>query len=161
MKKISAMLVVMLMIMISMVPAFAVESPQATTFKYNVIIIPSDGGDGTFEFVTDIDENGDQHVQLEPKPKPGYEFERWEIEGPYTPNGSLTDENLDITIRGDVTVIPYFKNAKGEIETGTINIDHSPTSPQTGAANDALPYAIIILAVAACGAAAIKLVKSK
>lgn len=161
MKKISAMLVVVLMLMISMVPAFAVESPQATTFKYEVIIIPSDGGDGTFDFVTDIDENGDQHVEIVAKPKPGYEFERWEIEGPYTPNGSLTDDKLDITIRGDVIVIPYFKNAQGQVETGTINIDHSPTSPQTGAANDVLPYAIIILSVAACGAAAIKLVKSK
>lgn len=161
MKKISAMLVVVLMLMISMVPAFAVVSPQATTYKYDVILIPSDGGDGTYDFVTDIDENGNQHVDLEAKPKPGYEFDHWEIDGPYTPNGEMTDPKLNITIRGDVTVVPYFKDAKGQVETGTMNIDNSSKSPQTGAANDVLPYAIIILSVAACGAAAIKLVKSK
>lgn len=38
--------------------------------------------------------------------------------------------------------------------------DPSPTSPQTGS-NDFIPYAIAVVAIASCGAAVVKLAKSK
>ncbi len=161
MKKISAILFAVIILMFSVVPAFAVESPQASSLKYDVVIIPTEGGDGTFEFETGIDENGDQLVIIRPLPKPNYEFDHWDIKGAYSTKGKLTDEELELKIHSDITVTPYFKNQKGTVATGTVNVDHSGTSPQTGKADMALPVAIIVLSVAACAAATLKLVKSK
>ncbi len=162
MKKIMTALFVMLILMLSVVPAFAVDSPQATSFKYDVIVIPTEGGDGSYQFTTDIDENGNQHVVLTPIVKPGYEFDHWEIEGEYTTDGKLTDSRLELTIHSDIKVTPYFRDAQsGTVATGTVAVDHSGTSPQTGDMSNVIPYAIIILSIAACGVASLKLVKSR
>lgn len=161
MKKISAILFAVIILVFSVVPAFAAESPQASSLKYGLIIIPTEGGDGSYEFESGVDENGYQAVVIRPIPKPNYEFDHWDIKGAYTTNGKLTDAELRLNIRGDITVTPYFNNQKGTVATGTVNVDHSGTSPQTGKADMALPVAIIVLSVAACAAATLKLVKSK
>ena len=62
MKKIVSVLFAILMVAFATIPAFAAESPvattspQTTTYKYHVEVIPSDGGDGKYEFTTEIDE---------------------------------------------------------------------------------------------------------
>lgn len=48
----------------------------------------------------------------------------------------------------------------GAVATATAKKDDSTTSPKTGA-SDVVPYAILVLSLAACGAAVFKLVKSK
>ena len=166
MKKIVTVLVAIIMVAMAAVPAFAVESPvattspQTTTYKYYVEVIPSDGGDGKYEFTTDIDEEGRQHVHIIPKPNPGYVFDHWEIEGSYTTDNKLTDEEIDLVITGDIKVIPYFrKPGSSTVETGTVNKDMSDTSPKTGS-NDVLPYAVMMLSIAACGAGVVMLVKT-
>lgn len=161
MKKIITIAVAVLMVVMSVMPAFAAISPQSTTKRYEVIIIPSDFGDPEYEFTTDIDTDGNQHVHIKPNPKPGYTFDHWEIDGEYVPVGELTDEDLDLIISGDITVTPhYIKTDTSEPVTGTINVDNSGTSPQTGS-NSALPYVIVFLSLAACGAIVVKLVTSK
>ena len=166
MKKLVSIMCAILIIVFATVPVFAandpVYSPVATTapgsLEYTVIVIPTGGGDGSYEFTTDIDENGNQSVHIVPKPNPGYTFDHWEIEGPYTTDNKLTDAEMDLIITGDITVTPYFIK-DGEVETGTVSKDGSTTSPQTGA-NDMLPYAVIMLSVLACGTAVVMLVKT-
>lgn len=169
MKKIVSVLFAILMVVFATIPAFAaedsVESPvattaPATTFKYEVDVIPSEGGDGSYEFTTDIDEDGEQHVHIIPKPNPGYTFDHWEIDGSYKTDNKLTDSEMDLIISGDIKVTPYYKKSgSSTVETGTVNRDVNKTSPQTGA-NDVLPYAIIMLSIAACGASVVMLVRT-
>lgn len=166
MKKLVSIMCAILMVVFATVPAFAanngVQSPVATTatssLEYTVIVIPTGGGDGSYEFTSDIDEDGNQNVHIVPKPNPGYTFDHWEIEGSYTTNDKLTDAEMDLVINGDIKVTPYYTK-DGQIETGTVNQDGSSTSPQTGA-NDVLPYAVIMLSVLACGTAVVMLVKT-
>ncbi len=165
MKKAIAVLFAVIMVAFATVPAFAAEvnSPVATTapdssLEYEVDIIPTEGGDGTYEFVTEIDENGNQVVSISPKPNPGYTFNHWEIDGPYTTENELTDAQMRLIITGDITVTPYFEKS-GTVATGTVSTDTSTTSPQTGA-NDALPYAVGVLSLLACGAAVAMLVRT-
>lgn len=164
MKKISTMLFAVMILLVSMVPVFAAESPQATTgvVSYEVIIIPTEGGDAKYEYVTGIDSDGKQYVDITALPKPGYEFDHWEILGAYTTKDKLTDTPIKLYISGDITVTPYYRKSSGDtpVATGTVNKDISGKSPQTGSSN-AIPYIVLILSVAACGAATIKLVKSK
>ena len=60
MKKTIAVLFAVMMMLLSAVPAFAAASPEPSTFKYKVEIIPTEGGDGDYKFTTGIDENGEQ-----------------------------------------------------------------------------------------------------
>ena len=64
MKKTIAVLFAVMMMLLSAVPAFAAVSPEPSTFKYKVEVIPTEGGDGDYKFTTGIDENGEQHVTL-------------------------------------------------------------------------------------------------
>lgn len=167
MKKTIAVLFAAMMMLFSVVPAFAAESPQPSTFRYKVDVIPTEGGDGDYKFTTGIDENGEQHVYIEPLPNDGYVFDHWEISGgPFRTDSKYTDANMDIIISGDLVCIPYYRKASdgssttGPVATATANKDNSTTSPKTGA-SDVLPYAILVLSLAACGAAVFKLVKSK
>ena len=72
MKKTIAVLFAVMMMLLSAVPAFAAASPEPSTFKYKVEIIPTEGGDGDYKFTTGIDKNGEQHVFIEPLPYDGY-----------------------------------------------------------------------------------------
>ncbi len=160
MKKTVSIICAVLLIALSAFPAFAVESPQASTFSYDVEVVPTLGGSGTYNYVGGINENGEEEVHLSATPDPGYIFDHWEIKGPYRTNDSLTDANIIIFASGKITATPYFKKpGSSTVETGTVNKDGSGTSPQTGA-NDFIPYAVVLLSVVACGAAVLKLVKS-
>ena len=157
MKKTIAVLFAVMMMLLSAVPAFAAASPQPSTFKYKVEIIPTEGGDGDYKFTTGIDEKGEQHVYIEPLPYDGYTFDHWEISGgPFRTDSKYTDANMNIIISGDIVCTPYYRKASSGGTTGP----DSTTSPKTGA-SDVVPYAILVLSLAACGAAVFKLVKSK
>lgn len=167
MKKTIAVLFAVMMMLLSVVPAFAAASPEPSTFKYKVEIIPTEGGDGDYKFTTGIDEKGEQHVYIEPLPYDGYVFDHWEISGgPFRTDSKYTDANMNIIISGDLVVcIPYYRKASsggttGPVATATAKKDDSTTSPKTGA-SDVVPYAILVLSLSACGAAVFKLVKSK
>ena len=160
MKKIIAVLFAVMMMLLSAVPAFAAVSPEPSTFKYKVEVIPTEGGDGDYKFTTGIDEKGEQHVFIEPLPYDGYTFDHWEIS-----DSKYTDPNMNIIISGDLVCTPYYRKASsggttGPVATATAKKDDSTTSPKTGA-SDVVPYAILVLSLAACGAAVFKLVKSK
>lgn len=167
MKKTIAVLFAVMMMLLSAVPAFAAVSPEPSTFKYKVEIIPTEGGDGDYKFTTGIDEKGEQHVYIEPLPYDGYVFDHWEISGgPFRTDSKYTDPNMNIIIiSGDLVCTPYYRKASsggttGPVATATAKKDDSTTSPKTGA-SDVVPYAILVLSLAACGAAVFKLVKSK
>lgn len=157
MKKIVSVVFAVMMLVLTAVPAMALVSPEAS-YKYEVEVIPTEGGDGTYEFTTEIDEDGNQNVVIKPLPNPGYDFDHWVIDGPYTTEDKLTDAEMTLVITGDITVTPYYVK-DGQVATGTVDKDDSSKSPQTGA-SDVLPYAVMILSVLACGTAAVMLVKT-
>lgn len=96
MKKTIAVLFAVMMMLLSAVPAFAAVSPEPSTFKYKVEVIPTEGGDGDYKFTTGIDENGEQHVYIEPLPYDGYTFDHWEISGgPFRTDSKYTDANMN------------------------------------------------------------------
>lgn len=158
MKKIVSIVFAIMLIALSVVPAFAAVSPTAPTYKYTVEIIPTEGGDGSYEFTSSIDENGNQNVHITPKPNPGYKFDHWVIEGEYTTNDKLTDADMDLVITSDIKATPYFTK-DGQVATGTVNKDTGSTSPQTGA-NDFVPYIVMMSSVLACGVAVMLLCKT-
>lgn len=166
MKKIIAVMFAAIVMLFSVVPAFAAVSPEPSTFKYKVEIIPTEGGDGDYKFTTGIDEKGEQHVFIEPIPYDGYTFDHWEITGgPFRTDSKYTDANMNIIISGDIVCTPYYRKASnggttGPVATATAKKDNSTTSPKTGA-SDAIPYVVLVLSLAACSAAVVKLVKSK
>lgn len=166
MKKIIAVMFAAIVMLFSVVPAFAAVSPEPSTFKYKVEIIPTEGGDGDYKFTTGIDKNGEQHVFIEPIPYDGYTFDHWEISGgPFRTDSKYTDANMNIIISGDIVCTPYYRKASnggttGPVATATAKKDNSTTSPKTGA-SDVVPYVVLVLSLAACSAAVVKLVKSK
>ena len=166
MKKVIAVMFAAIAMLFSVVPAFAAVSPEPSTFKYKVEIIPTEGGDGDYKFTTGIDKNGEQHVFIEPIPYDGYTFDHWEITGgPFRTDSKYTDANMDIIISGDLVCTPYYRKASnggttGPVATATAKKDNSTTSPKTGA-SDVVPYVVLVLSLAACSAAVFKLVKSK
>lgn len=166
MKKIIAVMFAAIVMLFSVVPAFAAVSPEPSTFKYKVEIIPTEGGDGDYKFTTGIDEKGEQHVFIEPIPYDGYTFDHWEISGgPFRTDSKYTDANMNIIISGDIVCTPYYRKASnggttGPVATATAKKDNSTTSPKTGA-SDVVPYVVLVLSLAACSAAVVKLVKSK
>ena len=166
MKKTIAVLFAVMMMLLSAVPAFAAASPEPSTFKYKVEIIPTEGGDGDYKFTTGIDKNGEQHVFIEPLPYDGYTFDFCEISGGlFRIDSMYTVANINIIISGDIVCTPYYRKASsggssGPVSTASAMKDDSTTSLKTGA-SDVVPYAILVLSLAACGAAVFKLVKSK
>lgn len=169
MKKVVSCIIALMLVMFAAVPAFAasddIKSPQGT-LKYVVVVDDTKGGKGDYQMTTGINEKGEQVVHLTAKPDENYKFDHWVIDGPYTPEGSLTDPTLDVVITGDITATPYFVTSDGKTEptqagtTVAVQKDTSPSSPKTGR-NDAPLYAIILFAVAACGVATVKFVKSR
>ena len=164
MKKVISIVFAVMLIALSALPAFAVEvDSPISEFEYGVTVVPypSNGGNGTYEFTTEIDEDGFQVVHLVSKPNEGFKFDHWEIEGEYTTDNKLTDAEIDVVISGDIIVKPYFVSlTPDETPTTVVNKDTTPTSPKTGYDNTAL-YAILVFAAAACGFAAFKLAKSR
>ena len=155
MKKVVSLALALVLMLAVSIPVFAAPS---RTYTYVVVVIPTTGGSGDYEFTTGIDEDGNQNVHLTPKPKSGYSFDHWVIEGPYKTNQPLTDGNLDITITGDIKVTPYY-TINGESPTQAVTTDTSDKSPQTGPSS-AMPYVIIGLSLIAV-AVSVTIVKSK
>ena len=107
MKKVVSLALALVLMLAASIPVFAAPSPTGT-YTYVVVVIPTTGGSGDYEFTTGIDEDGNQNVHLTPKPKSGYSFDHWVIDGPYKTDQPLTDGNLDIIITGDIKVTPYY-----------------------------------------------------
>lgn len=159
MKKLLAVLCTLILVVFSVIPAFAVVSPEGTTIGFEITNVPSTGGDTTIEILEEYDDNS-KDIIIRPKPDDGYEFDYWEIIGDYSTNGDLTDAELKLHVKGDVQLIPHFKK-KSTGETPSVVVpDNSSSSPQTGS-SDSVVYTVILLAVAACGIATFKLAKSK
>ncbi|MCH5296610.1 MAG: hypothetical protein J1E85_02955 [Ruminococcus sp.] len=168
MKKFVSCIMALMLVMFAAIPAFAatddIKSPEGD-LRYKVTVEQTTGGKGSYEFTSDINEKGEQGVSLTATAEPGYKFDHWVINGSYTTDGSLNDATLNIIITSDIVATPYFVKIDGTEPTqaGTtvaVQKDTSPSSPKTGR-NDAPLYAIILFAVAACGVATVKFVKSK
>lgn len=183
MKKVVAIMLAVILVAFSVVSVFAVQSPGGK-FKYKVVVVPTEGGYGTYEFTSEIDENAEQGVRLYPIPYDGYTFHHWEIRGlfrndPYgfdivhlgavSLNTSLLAAvssaasgveygTMDMMIHSDIYAYPYYLK-DGKVAGGVATKDTSPVSPQTGA-NDVLPYVVIALSVVAVGTAVALFVKS-
>ena len=167
MKKVLTIAVAVLLIAVSVMPAFAagVDSPGATKANYVIHIIgDGEGGHVVNEYKTDVDENGKQTVVITGIPDEGYEFTGWEIEGDYVPQGDMTDAELELIISGDIDVKPNFKKTSTDDTTATTEtkavptekkvIDDGSKSPQTGS-SDGFAYAILIVSLIALSAVVI------
>jgi len=162
MKKVFAVCVAMLIVVLAIVPAFAAADDNPSPTKpdeYNIVIHNSNGGTATYTTKTDKD---GKHVTLVAHPKNGYKFTGWKIDGKYTLEvGELTDKEIQILLKSDVDAYPQFQK-KGSTTSTSISIDSSQTSPKT---NDSNPLFFIIafgaLFVVAAGAVGVKLAISK
>lgn len=160
MKKTFSIISVVLILLLSVVPAFAatdgtVRSPHGDD-AFTVIIHPTQGGTGDWYYTTEPAADRSVGVHIYAIPNEGYTFDHWEVKGSYTANQSYsylntakisvpvlakTDANgnddalgaLDLTISGDVEATPYFKKTgTDEVATGTPKADDSSKSPKTG-----------------------------
>ena len=142
MKKTFAILIAVLLIAVSVMPAFAVDSPKPTTANYQIVIIPGDGGgDFNFDYKTPVDDNGNQTVHFSANPDDGYEFAGWTFEGDYTLLGDPSNPEIDVIAKGDIKAYPKFVKI-GDKETGDKGTDKTPEkvdtsskSPKTGSAD--------------------------
>ena len=139
MKKTFAILIAVLLIAVSVMPAFAVDSPKPTTANYQITIIPGDGGgDFNFDYKTPVDDDGNQTVHFSADPDDGYEFAGWTFEGDYTLLGDPSNPEIDVIARGDIKAYPKFVKI-GSKDKGTDKtpekVDTSSKSPKTGSAD--------------------------
>ncbi|MBQ1507767.1 MAG: hypothetical protein IIZ36_05030 [Ruminococcus sp.] len=116
MKKVLTVLAAILMLAISVFPAFAeeVRSPEATKASYKIVVQKPEGGRGyrvNYEIKSGIKENGRQTVRFYVDLDEGSEFESWTIEGDYDPdpNLDLTKPDIEIEVFGDVNAVPNVK----------------------------------------------------
>lgn len=139
MKKTFAILIAVLLIAVSVMPAFAVDSPTPTTANYQITIIPGDGGgEFNFEYKTPVNDDGTQTVHFSADPDDGYEFAGWTFEGDYTLLGDPSNPEIDVIARGDIKAYPKFVKI-GSKDKGTDKtpekVDTSSKSPKTGSAD--------------------------
>ena len=128
MKKICAIVLAAVLMIFTVVPAFAAISPMPEV-EYDVVIENTEGGKGSY--TTELVEDK-KHAILVAHPKDGYKFSHWIIDGKYTiVEGSLTDEEILIYLGSDVEATPIFIK-DGTQSTGPADQDHGSTSPQTG-----------------------------
>lgn len=156
MKKALSVVVAVLLIALSVMPAFAesVTSPKATTANYIITIDDAEGGTVVYSYKTEVDENGRQTVEISAVPAEGYEFSKWIIDGVYLSSDELTKADLELIISTDVKLHPVFQKT-GQSATGVPGEkkqDDSSKSPKTGEAGTAVPYVVLSLAVIALGA---------
>ena len=160
MKKCIAIAIAVLLLAVSVLPAFAenIDSPHATKANYIVEVEEEEGGHVDVDYKTGVDDDGNQTIVITAVPKDGYTFAGWIINGSYTTNGSLSDAVLELIISGDISVrATYSKNAEGstspsetptQAPTESRVVDDSTKSPQTGSA-DFAPYVVLVLSAAA------------
>ena len=175
MKKLFTVALAVLVIALSVLPAFAVESPTAKPNSYVITFIDDNGVKGSATYETEIGEDGTQKVTISANVSDGYDFTGWVIEGSYTTNGTMDSNPLGLTISSDLTVYTHAK-AKGDTTptgTGTTDAtdatgttktttpgggstpgsggktaDNGSKSPQTGS-NDSVVYIVLGLSAAA------------
>lgn len=141
MKKICAIVLAAVLMVFTVVPAFAAISPMPPV-EYDVIIENTEGGKGSY--TTEILEDK-KHAILVAHPKDGYKFSHWVIEGDYTiTDGSLTSDEITVLLNSDIVATPHFV-ADGKKPGTTPDQDHGSTSPQTG---DFIPTLMIIFSSA-------------
>lgn len=135
MKKVISILAAVLIISLSVIPAFAesVESPSPTKANYNVVVIPTEGGTATYTYDTEVKDDGTQTVTIHAVPDEGYEFVRWDIEGATPRGGTPEDPDLTFLIGADITVTPHFvKTGEAETQPATKGGDEKGTTPEGG-----------------------------
>ena len=158
MKKLLTVAIAVLVLALSVVPAFAVESPTAKPTSYVITFVDDDGVHGTATYETQIGEDGTQKVTISANVDSGYDFTGWVIEGSYTTNGTLDGNPLGLTISSDLTVYTHGKktgttdatDATGSTKATTPGkkTDDGSKSPQTGS-QDTMVYIVLGLSVAA------------
>lgn len=172
MKKVIAILAAVILVSLSVMPAFAatVNSPEPTRANYNVVINVVEGGSGTYTVIKNVDENGEETIQLSAITNDGYEFTGWTlVAGDAT--GDLSDPNATFVIKSDVEFTPNFKSTGVEPTTSKVTPTNKPTpgkdvdkgdkSPQTGS-NDAFAFvALSVVALALVSTAVIAKKTSK
>ena len=117
MKKALTVLIAVLLIAVSAMPAFAesVNSPTPTKGNYNInITVSEDIGTATYDFVSGVDENGNQQIHLHIDLNDGVEFGGWVLDAGYV-DGDLSKTDTIITISSDAVITA--KKAGGEPET--------------------------------------------
>lgn len=118
MKKAFTILIAVLLIAVSAMPAFAesVNSPTPTKGNYNVnISVGEDIGTVTYDFVSGVDENGNQQIHLHIDLKDGEEFGGWVVDG-YV-DGDLSKPDTILTISKDAVI---SVKTKGEESTTVV-----------------------------------------
>ncbi len=159
--KVISVLFALVIMALSCTTAFAAISPTGSP-ELNVVIIPTGGGTGTYEYETEIEQgpNGGTIVHFTPKPNDGYTFVRWELTGKYTiTEGSLTSGSFTIEAFSDIVATPYYVKA-GESTPSETEHNSSKTSPQTGIPY-AVPVAVVVVLVAGAGVFVVKRKLSK
>ena len=144
MKRISALIVAVLVLLFATIPAFAADNPSPTKpTDYNVVIHNPNGGTATY--TVKVDEDG-QHVILVAHPKNGYEFIGWKINGKYTIiSGDLTDEEIEVLLGDDINARAVFRKIGTSSTTSTsISVNSSTVSPQTNDNNSVFFFIVFI-----------------
>lgn len=148
MKRVLTIMVAVLLIAVSVMPAFAaesVDSPTPTKANYQITIVQADGGTMSYTFVTPVGEDGKQTVHFSAKPNDGYTFAGWTFEGDYSLLGNATDAELDVVAGSDIKAVPAFTKVGGDDTKKTddtskttdnskkdTTVDTSSKSPKTG-----------------------------
>lgn len=160
MKKTLSILVAVIVLALSVTPAFAAPSPTASK-EYNIIVHNNKGGSGTY--TTKVDKDG-KHATIVAHPKNGYEFVKWIIKGKYKiEKGDLNSKKLRLLLKSNVEATPVFKKIKtGSTTTGSpVSVNRSSTSPKTGDNTMYFVIGISAAAVLVLSALGVKLAKSK
>jgi hypothetical protein len=146
MKRVLTIMVAVLLIAVSVMPAFAesVDSPTPTKANYQITIVQAEGGTASYSFVTPVGEVGKQTVHFSAKVDDGYTFAGWTFEGNYSLLGNASDTELDVVVGSDLKVVPaYTKNGGDTKKTDDTSkttdnskkdttVDTSSKSPKTG-----------------------------
>lgn len=161
MKKLLTVAIAVLVLALSVVPAFAVESPTAKPTSYVITFVDDAGVHGTATYETQIGEDGTQKVTISANVDSGYNFTGWVIEGSYTTDGTLDGNPLGLTISSDLTVYTHGKETGTTDSTGATGAtgstkattpgkktDDGSKSPQTGS-QDTMVYIVLGLSAAA------------
>ncbi len=179
MKKVIAILAAVLIVSLSIIPAFAevVDSPKPTKANYNITVIPTEGGTASYTYDTEVREDGMQTVTIHAVPDEGYEFAGWDIQGATPRGGNPNDPDLTFNIGDDIKVTPKFvkkgvepatkggsegtDGKKGSPSDSSSYVDKGSKSPQTGS-NDVVAFvAISVVALAIVSAAVVAKKTSK
>lgn len=161
MKRVISVLAVVIVLAISIIPAFAVPSEEPPKPGYVITVDPTDNGDVTYVPTSEVKEDGTQSFHFTAVPKDGYTFDGWVIDGKYTTTDDLKKAEIDIVISGPIKVTPSFVK-KGAADNGKtdVNTDKSSTSPKTGS-SDVVAVSLVALSALVIASAVVVAKKSK